>query len=144
MQIININGPINAGKSTISKLLTQKLSNAIFIEVDDLLSDQEQESLGLSMEQGWAERTNRLDKIIKKEKQTKQFDYIVFAYPITPNLYNQYKNWEDDNVSFLNITLSPRLEIRLYLCKSKQMILIGQICYCFIWRSVRGGHQNPP
>ena len=111
MQIININGPINAGKSTISKLLTQKLSNAIFIEVDDLLSDQEQESLGLSMEQGWAERTNRLDKIIKKEKQTKQFDYIVFAYPITPNLYNQYKNWEDDNVSFLNITLSPRLEI---------------------------------
>ena len=40
MQIININGPINAGKSTISKLLTQKLSNAIFIEVDDLLSDQ--------------------------------------------------------------------------------------------------------
>lgn len=111
MKIININGPINAGKSTISKLLAENLVNSKFIEVDDLLSDQEQEYLGLTREQGWAERTNRLDKIVRKSKQIKQFDYIIFAYPITQNLYNQYKLWEDENTSFLNITLSPRLEV---------------------------------
>ena len=90
MKIININGPINAVKSTISKLLAENLVNSKFIEVDDLLSDQEQEYLGLTREQGWAERTNRLDKIVRKSKQIKQFDYIIFAYPITQNLYNQH------------------------------------------------------
>ena len=64
MKIININGPINSGKSTVSKLLAEQIPNALFIEVDDLLSDEEQETLGLSMEKGWAERTNRLAKII--------------------------------------------------------------------------------
>jgi deoxyadenosine/deoxycytidine kinase len=34
MKIINIGEPINAGKSTISKLLVANLPNALFIEVD--------------------------------------------------------------------------------------------------------------
>ena len=50
MKIININGPINSGKTTVSKLLAEQMSDALFIEVDDLLSDEEQETLGLSME----------------------------------------------------------------------------------------------
>lgn len=33
MKIININGPINAGKTTISKLLVSELKVALFIEV---------------------------------------------------------------------------------------------------------------
>ena len=49
MRIININGPINAGKTTISKLLSACLLQSLFIEVDDLLSDEEQADLGLSM-----------------------------------------------------------------------------------------------
>ena len=111
MRIININGPINAGKSTISKLLVQKLTNALFIEVDDLLSDEEQEILGLNLEQGWQERTDRLDNIIKQEKTKKTFDTIIFAYPITKNLYKQYKKWEDNDTDFISITLAPSLQI---------------------------------
>ena len=113
MQIININGPINSGKTTVSKLLVNSLPQALFIEVDDLLSDEEQAKLGLSMEEGWAERTNRLDKIIRQEKANGKYQTIVFAYPISPNLYQDWKSWEDKATSFINITLSPKLEVCL-------------------------------
>ena len=43
MLIVNINGPINAGKSTICRLLAKDLPDCLFIEADDLLSDEEQE-----------------------------------------------------------------------------------------------------
>jgi uridine kinase len=52
MLILNINGPINSGKSTVSKILLNLLPNATFIEVDDLLSDEEQEKMGLSLQEG--------------------------------------------------------------------------------------------
>ena len=41
MKIVNIGGAINSGKSTVAGILTEKLKNAVFIEVDDLLSDEE-------------------------------------------------------------------------------------------------------
>ena len=113
MKIININGPINSGKSTVSKLLAEQIPNALFIEVDDLLSDEEQESLGLYMEQGWAERTNRLAKIIAKCKKEQSCDVVVFAYPITKKLYDEWKVWEDDEDVFINITLAPSLDVCL-------------------------------
>ena len=46
MLILNINGPINSGKSTVSKILVQQLKSARFIEVDDLLSDEVRHVLG--------------------------------------------------------------------------------------------------
>lgn len=113
MKIININGPINSGKTTVSKLLAEQMSDALFIEVDDLLSDEEQETLGLSMEKGWAERTNRLSKMIVKYKKTKQYNVIIFAYPISKNLYNEWKAWEDEYTCFVNVTLAPRLDVCL-------------------------------
>lgn len=113
MKIININGPINSGKSTVSKQLVQKIPNSLFVEVDDLLSDEEQETLNLTMEAGWTERTNRWAKIINEHKKSRKYDMIIFAYPITQNLYNEWKTLEDDNTSFINITLSPRLEVCL-------------------------------
>ena len=48
MLILNINGPINSGKSTVSKILVNMLSNVNFIEVDELVSDEEQKKLGVS------------------------------------------------------------------------------------------------
>ena len=32
-----------------------------------------------------------------QEKTKKTFDTIIFAYPITKNLYKQYKKWEDND-----------------------------------------------
>ncbi len=113
MKVVNINGPINSGKSTVSKLLVKKLDNALFIEVDDLLSDEEQELLGLHMEEGWKERTDRLYKLVNEYKKTKQYGVIVFAYPISENLYDEWKTFEDETTLFVNITLAPSLEVCL-------------------------------
>ena len=113
MKIVNINGPINSGKSTISKLLIEGIDSSLFIEVDDLLSDEEQEKLGLSMEEGWCERTNRLAKIIRSYKVSKEYEMIIFAYPITQNLYDEWKQWKDEQDDFINITLAPKLEFCL-------------------------------
>ncbi len=113
MRIININGPINSGKSTIAKLLIRILPRSLFIEVDDLLSDEEQDRLGLSMQAGWAERTNRLNAIIQKEKSGENYQNIIFAYPITAKLYKEWQAWEDGKTTFINITLSPKLEVCL-------------------------------
>ena len=111
MQIININGPINSGKTTISRMLEQELDKALFVEVDDLLSDEEEEKLGLTMEQGWKERTDRLAQIIAKEKLLARYENIIFAYPIADNTYQEWKSFEDENTKFINITLAPALEV---------------------------------
>lgn len=113
MKIININGPINAGKTTISKLLKDKIPNCLFIEVDDLLSDEEEERLGLKMEEGWTERGRRLAASIAQEKKLKRYDVVIFAYPMTDKTYREWKSWEDENTRFINITLAPKLEVCL-------------------------------
>ena len=97
MLILNINGPINSGKSTVSKILVQQLKSACFIEVDDLLSDEERHVLGLNREEGWRERIRRLQEVVRTEKRKKQYENIVFAYP--------------KNTKFINITLAPPIEI---------------------------------
>lgn len=77
MLILNINGPINSGKSTVSKILVQQLKSACFIEVDDLLLDGERHLLGLNREEGWRERIRRLQEIVRTEKRKKQYENII-------------------------------------------------------------------
>ena len=113
MKIININGPINSGKTTISKLLKEKLPFCLFIEVDELLSNDEQKKLQLTREEGWAERLKRLNQIILDEKKIQRYENIVFAYPMSIKTYHQWKLWEDENTKFINITLAPKLDICL-------------------------------
>ncbi|MBQ8482289.1 MAG: adenylyl-sulfate kinase [Alphaproteobacteria bacterium] len=113
MKIINISGPINSGKTTVSKLLTEKLPYCFFIEVDNLLSDEEQKKMNLKLEEGWAERLKRLDEIIIKEKKNRCYENIIFAYPMTDRTYHRWKLWEDKNTKFINVTLSPDIEICL-------------------------------
>ena len=141
MQIININGPINSGKTTVSKLLANSLPQALFIEVDELLSDEEQEKLGLSMEKGWAERTNRLAKIIKQEKAKAVYRNIVFAYPISHNLYQEWKSLEDKDTSFVNITLAPKLEVCLQNRGAREL---DDWEITRIKQMYQEGYQNPP
>ena len=110
MLILNINGPINAGKTTVSKLLDESLSDSLFIEVDDLLTDEEEDRLGLSMEAGWKERVDRLEKIILQKKADKTCRVLIFAYPIVRKNFERWKSYEDGQTRFFNITLSPSLE----------------------------------
>ena len=46
------------------------------IEVDELLSDEEQKKLNLSREDGWAERLKRLDEIIAQEKKLQRIGMV--------------------------------------------------------------------
>ena len=113
MRIININGPINSGKTTVSKLLHEKLPDCLFIEVDELLSDEEQKKLNLNREDGWAERLKRLKSIVVEEKKLQRYENIIFAYPMSIKTYHQWKLWEDENTKFISITLAPKLDICL-------------------------------
>ena len=110
MLILNINGPMNSGKSTVSKILLNMLPNATFIEVDDLMSDEEQEKLGLSLQQGWQERHKRLNQKLQTLKKSSEYETVIFAYPIADNTYQDWKALEDTQTKFLNITLAPSLE----------------------------------
>ena len=110
MLILNINGPINAGKTTVSRILEKILPDSLFIEVDELLNDEEEKQLGLSMEDGWWERVNRLERLILKEKKSKKHRIVFFAYPIGRDYYERWKRYEDEDTRFVNITLSPAKE----------------------------------
>lgn len=110
MLILNINGPMNSGKSTVSKILVNLLPNATFIEVDELMSDEEQEKLGLSLQQGWLERHKRLNQKLQAFKKSHEYETVIFAYPIADNTYQDWKAMEDDQTKFMNITLAPSLE----------------------------------
>ncbi|MBR6411977.1 MAG: hypothetical protein IKS41_02305 [Alphaproteobacteria bacterium] len=110
MLILNINGPMNAGKSTVSKILVKRMKNSTFIEVDDLMSDDEQKALGLSLQEGWRERHRRLNEKLKLLKKSRTFDTVIFAYPIADNTYRDWKSLEDKNTRFINITLAPDLD----------------------------------
>lgn len=110
MLILNINGPINAGKSTVSKILVNLFPHATFIEVDDLLSDEEQSKLALSIQDGWKERCRRLSEKLLYLKETKEYETVIFAYPITEKLFQQWRAFEDENTKFLNVTIAPSLD----------------------------------
>lgn len=113
MLIVNINGPINAGKSTVCRLLAKDLPNCLFIEADDLLSDEEQESLHLDFMGGIVERLRRLEQKIAVEKNDGRYGVILFAYPMTQKNYRGWKKFEDVRTVFVNITLSPLLSVCL-------------------------------
>ncbi|MBO7483699.1 MAG: hypothetical protein J6T55_01075, partial [Alphaproteobacteria bacterium] len=110
MLILNINGPMNSGKTTVSKILVNMLPKTIFIEVDELMSDEEQEKLGLSLQQGWRERHKRLNQKLQTLKESREYETVIFAYPIADNTYQDWKALEDTETKFLNITLAPSLE----------------------------------
>ena len=110
MILLNINGPINAGKTTVSNLLAERLPDSVFIEVDSLLSEEEAKRLGLSMSDAWQESVNRLERLILQEKKSQKHRIVFFAYPIGREYYDRWKSYEDENTRFINITLSPSKE----------------------------------
>ena len=110
MLLLNINGPINSGKTTVSKILVKLLPSATFIEVDELMSDEEEAKLGLSVQDGWAERQKRLNEKLLALKQSREYDTVIFAYPISENSYQTWSSMADDQTRFINITLAPSLD----------------------------------
>lgn len=110
MLILNINGPINAGKSTVGKLLQAKISTSCFIEADDLLSDEEQKRLKLDFRAGIRERLKRLDIEIARMTKAKRYETIIFAYPLSERNYRQWKTYENEDIRLICVTLAPDME----------------------------------
>lgn len=110
MIILNISGPINAGKTTVSRILATRVKKALFIEVDELLSDEEQEMLGLDFKGGINLRLERLDQWLDKEIENHDFDVILFSYPLTKSNYNRWQQIINGRVVFKTVTLSPDLD----------------------------------
>lgn len=108
MKIINIGGPINSGKTTISKLLATKLPNSIFIEVDELMSDEDIAAMPVFMDR-IRERLRRLYVAIEKHISENKLDYLIFAYPMYMNTFESVSEITNGKAEFIVITLNPNM-----------------------------------
>lgn len=109
MKIINIGGPINSGKTTISKLLSKKLPNSIFIEVDELMSDEDIAAMPIFMDR-IHERLRRLYVEIEKQILENKLDYLIFAYPMYQNTFENISKITNSKAEFIVITLNPDMK----------------------------------
>lgn len=109
--IININGPINSGKTTVSTILAEQVNNSLFIEVDELISDEESQNIDLKT--GWALRLEKLDKLLDQHILDNQYDVIIFAYPASEKNFKRWEALIAGRVDFEVITLAPNKELCL-------------------------------
>jgi shikimate kinase len=107
MKIINICGLINAGKSTVSKLLAQQLPNSAFIEFDDLVSEEEKKTIYSDIICRNNERFTRLYDLLSKHIDERQFENIIFAGPMMDDAYDRIAETAKDKAEFIVINLLP-------------------------------------
>jgi hypothetical protein len=105
--IIFINGSINSGKSTVSKILANKLSNTAVLEIDDLRNFIEwmplEQAIPINLENALAVIRVFINKGLN----------VIIPYPLSKNNYDYFlKNLT--NIDDIKVfTLSPKLEIAL-------------------------------
>lgn len=103
--IIFLNGSINSGKSTVSKLIAKELPNTALIEIDALREmiswmslDQ---SIPLNLENAVSIITNFAERNLN----------IVIPYPLSQKNYDfMIENLKDLNADIRVFTLAPQLE----------------------------------
>ena len=102
--IIFLNGSINSGKSTIAKLLAEKLGNSAIVEIDSLRDFIDwmplDKSIPINLENAVA-----VTKVFVKNNLN-----VIIPYPLDKENYN-YLVSELDGLHVF--TLSPRLEVAL-------------------------------
>ena len=106
MRVININGPINSGKSTISKLLSERLPNSIFIECDELTTDEAFPSFTDRINA----RLHKLYTLLEELITEARLDTIIFAYPMYLETFDKISKITAGHADFIVITLCPSLE----------------------------------
>jgi len=106
--IIFINGSINSGKSTISKLIADKLGNTALIEIDNLRHFISWMSLGEAM-------TISIENAILLIKNfVKNNINVVVPYPLSRKNYDDFMaGLKEDSESIQVFTLSPKKEVAL-------------------------------
>ncbi|MDD2274683.1 MAG: hypothetical protein PHI91_02640 [Candidatus Pacebacteria bacterium] len=106
--IIFINGSINSGKSTIARLLADKLGNSALLEIDSLRNFIEwmplEEAIPINLE-----NTVAIIKVFVKNNIN-----VIIPYPLDKENYNYLISELDQFKNDLHtFTLSPRLEVIL-------------------------------
>lgn len=103
-----LNGNMNSGKTTIGKLLEQKIANSIFIDVDYIAEDYSVYENALTFPEYAELRFNKMLNYIRdiKDDRFYIFGYLFFEY--------RYKKLVDLlGKNFLFVTLSPSLDFLL-------------------------------
>ena len=112
MRLININGPINSGKTTISKMLVKEIPNAELYEIDALVSWQEVQDKKLEYFEAAEMRLSKFDNLLIKTIQSGQNDIIV-SYPLDEKNYLRWTSVIKNKAEFISITLAPQREVFL-------------------------------
>ena len=103
--IIFLNGSINAGKSTIAKLLSQKLGNSALVEVDVMREMIE----WMPLDQTLTLNLKNAVSVIRNFSQS-GLDVVV-AYPLSQDDYDYViESLKDLNTKIQVFTLAPKLE----------------------------------
>lgn len=103
--IIFINGSINSGKSTVTKLLVKELSNTALIEIDVLREMIEwmplEEAIPLNLENAVSLIRNFVNKNLN----------VIVPYPMSQKNYNYMMlSLKDLDAKIFVFTLAPKLE----------------------------------
>lgn len=103
--IIFINGSINSGKSTVSKLLVKELPNTALLEIDALREMIEWMPLEKSIPINQENALSLIRNFVKNGLN------VVVPYPQSNRSYNQaVENLKDLDTKIYAFTLSPNLE----------------------------------
>ncbi|KKP79957.1 MAG: hypothetical protein UR80_C0043G0005 [Parcubacteria group bacterium GW2011_GWB1_35_5] len=103
--IIFLNGSINAGKSTVAKILAKKLSNTAVVEIDSL-----REMIDwMPIDQAISINLENAVSVIKNF--TKKGLNVVVPYPLSQNNYDYVvSELKDINIKTYFFTLAPKLD----------------------------------
>ncbi|NQV88021.1 MAG: hypothetical protein HQ402_00505 [Parcubacteria group bacterium] len=103
--IILLNGSINAGKSTVAKLLVEKLPNTALLEIDAL-----REMIGwMPIDQSIS--INLENAVSIARNFSKEGLNVVVPYPLSEKNYNfLIDGLKDLNTQIYTFTLAPKLE----------------------------------
>jgi adenylate kinase family enzyme len=114
--IIFISGSINCGKSTVSKLLQEKLGNVALIEIDSLREFIEWMPLEQAIPLNLKNAVSIINNFVAEGLD------VIVSYPLSEKNYNYLReNLDVNNLKIITITLAPRLEIALQNRGSREL-----------------------
>ena len=106
--IIFINGSINSGKSTISKLLAKKIKNSAILEIDELRNFIEWMPLEKSIPLNWQNAFSLIKNFVKNKIN------IIVPYPVSQKNYEKInEELKDIETEVYFFTLNPSLDVVL-------------------------------
>lgn len=103
--IIFLNGSINSGKSTVAKILADKISNTAMVEIDSLREMIEWMSIDEAVPINLENAISVIKNFAKRNLN------VIVPYPLSQNNYDYVVNeLKDINTKIYFFTLAPKLE----------------------------------